>query len=46
MLILTQNVEIEEKEGWIKCDRAEFDLSKEEDYFTAEGSVELEFEVE
>ncbi|MFW6268660.1 MAG: LPS export ABC transporter periplasmic protein LptC [Bacillota bacterium] len=45
-LVLTENVRIEEKDGWIESNKAEFDMSKEVEKFTADGEVELEFEVE
>ncbi|MFW5999674.1 MAG: LPS export ABC transporter periplasmic protein LptC [Halanaerobiaceae bacterium] len=45
ILTMVENVEIEDEGDWIKSERAEFDLG-EEDVFSAEGAVELEFEVD
>ncbi|MFW5976349.1 MAG: LPS export ABC transporter periplasmic protein LptC [Bacillota bacterium] len=44
-LILTENVRIEEDDGWIECNTAEFDLGEETETFVADGEVELEFEL-
>ncbi len=46
LLVLERMVEIEEESGdWIKCERAEFDLSSGEESFTADGNVEIELQI-
>ncbi|MFW6237952.1 MAG: LPS export ABC transporter periplasmic protein LptC [Halanaerobiales bacterium] len=45
ILTMVDNVQIEEDGDWIRSEKAEFDLGAE-DEFTAEGSVELEFETD
>ena len=45
ILTLVDNVEIEDNGDWIRSEKAEFDLASE-DEFTAEGAVELEFEID
>lgn len=41
MMELTGNVEIEEDDGWVRSDRAIFNLQEGEEGYTAEGNVEI-----
>lgn len=41
LLILTNNVEIEEGDDWVKSDKATFNLAEGEEGYTAEGNVRI-----
>jgi len=41
LLVLTNNVEIEEGDDWVKSDKATFNLAEGEEGYTAEGNVRI-----